>query len=161
MTSLPSLPGQQPTDAAGSMSTPVPPVVVESPHAPAPIARLELPGTPASVRAARAFLTSLLHSWSLPDETVDDAALLLSEVAGNAIRHGAGDIAVEVRRVDGMLRVEVYDEAYTLPRLLDSETSPDAEGGRGMWLVEAIAARWDTRRTERGKAVWFELALRD
>jgi anti-sigma regulatory factor (Ser/Thr protein kinase) len=159
MTSHSRVPGQQQPEGAGSDASVPPVVVVSSPEQPPPSARLELPGTAESVRAARAFLTTLLRSWSVRDETVDDAALLLSEVAGNAVRHGAGDMALEVRREEGMLRVEVHDEAYALPRLLDSETHQDAEGGRGMWLVDAIAERWDTRRTERGKAVWFELAL--
>ncbi|MGW2363003.1 ATP-binding protein, partial [Streptomyces phaeofaciens] len=35
------------------------------------------------------------------------------------------------------------------------------EGGRGLQLVGLLSAAWGSRRTPRGKTVWFELPLPD
>ncbi|NHC14895.1 ATP-binding protein [Motilibacter deserti] len=125
-----------------------------------PVARLQLPGVAESVPTARAFLTSLLRSWKVATESVEDVELLVSEVAGNAVRHGRGDVAVEVSKSAETVHIEVHDSERAMPRFVDSETHPDAEGGRGMWLVDALAERWGTRGLDDGKAVWFEVSAR-
>ena len=135
---------------------------LEAPALPSatPVARLELPGVAESVPTARAFLTGLLRSWKVPTHSVDDVELLVSEVAGNAVRHGRGYVAVEVSKSSTTVHIEVHDEESTHPRLVDSEINPDAEGGRGMWLVDALSERWGTRGLVNGKAVWFEVSAR-
>ncbi|WP_231126346.1 ATP-binding protein [Motilibacter aurantiacus] len=125
-----------------------------------PVARLQLPGVAESVPTARAFLTDLLRRWKVPATAVEDVELLVSEVAGNAVRHGRGDVAVEVSKSADTVHIEVHDEERSMPQLVDSEVHPDAEGGRGMWLVDALAERWGTRGLDNGKAVWFEVAAR-
>jgi hypothetical protein len=56
----------------------------------------------------------------------------------------------------GGLRVEIVDgRAEALPRVL--APSDDAEGGRGLLLVSALARDWGTDRLSAGKCVWFEL----
>ena len=53
--------------------------------------------------------------------------------------------------------VEVCDSEPVLPqrRPLDAE----AQSGRGMHLVHALARRTGSRATEHGKAVWAEIAI--
>jgi hypothetical protein len=68
------------------------------------------------------------------------------------------------RRLDLVLRrgmralwIEVHDPDVRLPRLRQAlETD---EGGRGLYLVDALSARWGARPTDAGKFVWFELPL--
>ncbi len=37
------------------------------------------------------------------------------------------------------------------------QTGLDAEGGRGLALVDSLAVRWGTDSAPEGKTVWFEL----
>ena len=88
---------------------------------------------------------------------VDDAALLVTEVASNALRHGGPGVDLWLRDAEGGgLRVEIVDgRAEALPRVL--APTDDAEGGRGLLLVSALARDWGTDRLSAGKCVWFEL----
>ncbi|MCW2616082.1 MAG: hypothetical protein JWN08_3076 [Frankiales bacterium] len=87
----------------------------------------------------------------------DDAALLVTELASNALRHGGPGVDLWVRPAEGGgLRVEMVDgHASSLPRVQDPDA--DAEGGRGLLIVSALARSWGTDRLAAGKCVWFEL----
>jgi anti-sigma regulatory factor (Ser/Thr protein kinase) len=113
-----------------------------------------------------------MRAWAaehdqLLQDTVDIAALLLTELVTNACRHVRAAVGGEVTMrchirgdvVPARLRVEVDDADATLPTPRDAE--PDAEGGRGLALVEALAAAWaaEPRPGGDGKTVWFELEL--
>ncbi|HEY2266562.1 MAG TPA: ATP-binding protein [Streptosporangiaceae bacterium] len=109
-------------------------------------------------RAARAFVSEVLG----PGHPCGDmAVLLVSEVFGNSVRHsGSGapgeTVTVAVRAGDGIVRVEVTDRAGPgTPEL--RHAGRDAEGGRGLQLVAALAARWGSRRRGGRMVTWFEL----
>ena len=87
----------------------------------------------------------------------DDAALLVTEVATNALRHGGPGVDLWVRRpASGGLRVELIDgRSDALPQARQPEL--DAEGGRGLLIVGALARAWGSERLSAGKRVWFEL----
>jgi len=117
-----------------------------------------LAGRAERARAARAFVGAVLgpgHPYG------DDAELLVGEIFSNSVRHSgsgaAGEtVTVAVRVGDGMVRVEVTDRAGPgRPELRPA--GRDAEGGRGLQLVAALAARWGTRRRGRRTVTWFEL----
>ncbi len=86
--------------------------------------------------------------------------LLTSELVANAVVHGPpdGDITVHVRSQDRTFEVAVADDSPTVPVVRHSD--PLSEGGRGMMLVELMAAEWGVR-VEDGdrKAVWFQVAF--
>jgi len=121
-----------------------------------PVASTRLPAHPASTRAARAFVAEHLRSWDL-DEAVDDATLLVSELVTNAILHARSPVDLVVRKVKGAVRVEVFDDGTGLPQPLDPD--PEADDGRGLGLVQAVASRWGVDDVETCKTVWFEIAL--
>jgi anti-sigma regulatory factor (Ser/Thr protein kinase) len=118
------------------------------------------PAWPDSVPAARGYVTDLLTS--VPPALCQTAALLVSELATNAIRHaGVREFSVDVRHLpaESRLWVGVTDTGPGQPVLRDPSTT--AEHGRGLRLVATLADRWGARR-RRGsddKTVWFELAL--
>lgn len=124
-----------------------------------------LPRTPRSVGRARALLAAQAREWKIPDDHANSAVLLLSELMTNACRHARVPAGREVWArcilVGEVLRVEVLDANNALPQ--PRSASSDDESGRGLVLVAALADTWgfEPRPYGIGKAVWFELAVRD
>jgi anti-sigma regulatory factor (Ser/Thr protein kinase) len=120
--------------------------------------RVEAATGPEVVGAARALLRTMLELWDCDDP--DDAGVLLtSEIVTNAVRHAAGVLAMQMdlSLADGMVRVAVEDCASAVPRPI--VVDHDSVGGRGLVLVEALASRWGSTPTDRGKVVWFEFPV--
>ncbi len=124
---------------------------------PAPTLALTVRDEPSGIPSARHEVGRALRSWGVGEDTVDTVALLLSELVTNALVHGRPPVHVRVRRGPTALSLEVHDNAQTLPRRGDPSDSD--EHGRGLQLVSAIAARWGTRPTIVGKAVWCSVPL--
>ncbi len=114
---------------------------------------MTVPSVPRSVASLRRFAVRACEQAGT--EVCDTVALLVSEVATNALVHGSGEVQVSVRAGSGVLRVEVADGSPELPR--PRRAGPEAEGGRGLALVDALASDWGTERTADGKVVWFEV----
>jgi hypothetical protein len=105
---------------------------------------------------ARRFVTDALRAWGR-DALVDAAELVVSELVGNAIRHGGSRFRVSVAAVAGGVRVSVTDPSTALPSLR-SDDPHGATNGRGMHLIEAVARCWGTEPHDGGKTVWAEIA---
>lgn len=104
---------------------------------------------------ARTEVRAAICAWGLPiDESV--AALLISELVTNAIRHETGPtVVLDVSRACGRLRVDVHDTSDDLPTPM--EVPHDGEAGRGLMLVASLSDEWGFYRTKAGKAVYFTL----
>jgi anti-sigma regulatory factor (Ser/Thr protein kinase) len=112
---------------------------------------------PASVRAARNLVTQACHAWRLP-QLLPDAALIMSELAANAVEHAGTDYVATVTRGSTGLHVAVRDGATqfphpSTPRHTDPRI-PLQERGRGLQLVHSVAAAWGAMPTRGGKVVW-------
>ncbi|WP_323188273.1 ATP-binding protein [Streptomyces sp. NBC_00249] len=111
---------------------------------------------------ARAELRKALAGWGL-SALEDDALVVASELVTNAVRHAAAprDREIEtryVRLVNGV-RVEVHDVNSARPVM--GAADRDGDGGRGLYLVAALADRWDVGgRVGPGKRVWAELSVK-
>ncbi|MEV1079086.1 SpoIIE family protein phosphatase [Streptomyces sp. NPDC050211] len=116
-----------------------------------------LPREPRSVGRAREYARGQLLSWDL-EPLVDTAELLVSELVTNALRYGEGEIRLRLL-LDRTLVCEVWDSGLVQPRRRRARDTD--EGGRGLQLVGLLSAAWGSRRTPRGKTVWFELPLPD
>ncbi|MDX3803934.1 ATP-binding protein [Streptomyces sp. AK04-3B] len=119
------------------------------------------PADPGAVRTARRAVREQLRDWGL-DSVGDLAALLVSELVTNALRHATGPIGVSLvrpARLEGVLLVEVSDPLPDPPR--ERIARPEDESGRGLQLVASSSRRWGTRPGATGKTVWFELAVPD
>ncbi|MFF7978282.1 SpoIIE family protein phosphatase [Streptomyces sp. NPDC007901] len=116
-----------------------------------------LPREPRSVGRAREYARGQLLTWDL-EPLVDTAELLVSELVTNALRYGEGEIRLRLL-LDRTLVCEVWDSGLVQPRRRRARDTD--EGGRGLQLVGLLSAAWGSRRTPRGKTVWFELPLPD
>ncbi|MEU9608557.1 ATP-binding protein [Streptomyces sp. NPDC048057] len=120
---------------------------------------------PRSVGRARVEFRKELAGWGLAG--IEEAALIvLSELLTNAVRHASTSpgrqietrcsVAVE----GGAVRIEVHDTGDGWPHVV--KPGPEAVGGRGLWLVEALADGWGVaNRMGPGKCVWAELSVPD
>ncbi|MFG2511835.1 SpoIIE family protein phosphatase [Streptomyces sp. NPDC048584] len=114
-----------------------------------------LPREPRSVGRAREYARTQLLAWDL-EPLVDTTELLVSELVTNALRYGEGEIRLRLL-LDRTLVCEVWDSGLVQPRRRRARDTD--EGGRGLQLVGLLSAAWGSRRTPRGKTVWFELPL--
>jgi hypothetical protein len=87
---------------------------------------------------------------------VATAELLVSELVGNALRHAAGPLCLTLEWASDV-RCLVSDGSSQPPRL--TEAGLEDEGGRGLALVDMLAARWGHEHGPVGKNVWFELPV--
>jgi PAS domain S-box-containing protein len=126
------------------------------PQAPVTAVSATLTAEPVSVGAGRRFLRNTLREWDC-EELSDTACLLASELLSNAVRHACGPLRLRLRQTGDELSVEVCDGSPVLPRARSA--SPEEESGRGLALVDCLAASWGTLPTGDGKAVWFSLPL--
>jgi anti-sigma regulatory factor (Ser/Thr protein kinase) len=109
-----------------------------------------------AVSAARRFVGGVLDSWGA-EEVAWDAALVTSELATNALRHGASPFRASVCRMDGAVRIAVEDVAPGWPDR-GAPTVTDV-GGRGVAIVEALARRSGWHPLDEGKVAWAELEV--
>ncbi|MEU0841384.1 ATP-binding protein [Streptomyces sp. NPDC005962] len=122
--------------------------------------RVDYVPTPISVTRARRHAARMVAEWGHP-ALADDAALIVSELAGNALRHGhvPGRLfRVCLTLTKTTLRIAVADpkgERLPHPR----QPSPEATHGRGLLIVRALAPRWGVRERTVGKEIWAELDL--
>ena len=145
--------------------------------------RIGLAPVPESARAAREFTVATLRKWHL-DTLIEDAVVIASELATNAIRHGTPAATGDAADVSGggggrgargrekqSGRVElswclqasrlicvVTDQTGTPPAL--AAGGPEAESGHGLQIVGALAVAWGWTILGTGeKAVWAALEL--
>lgn len=112
---------------------------------------------PEGLSDARTIVRQALTDWDMV-ELADDAELVAGELLVNVLLHTEGGAALTlevlpepVRRV----RLSVQDRSSAWPR----RRSPGetATSGRGLLLLDAVAARWGIEPRGEGKAVWCEI----
>jgi DNA-binding NarL/FixJ family response regulator len=119
-------------------------------------ADLELPRELTSVRLARRFVSERLAEWGL-DSIRDDALLVTSELAANAITHADSACRLRISLTATTLRIDVIDTGSGTPDPQPPSTTE--EHGRGLHLVAAVTTAWGLEMVpDDGKVVWAELA---
>jgi two-component sensor histidine kinase/DNA-binding XRE family transcriptional regulator len=130
--------------------------VDSEPWAPAELRR-KLAANTEAARTARDAVAFVAEG--IPDEQLETARLLVTELVTNSVRHAPQgrhahiDLLVAVER--NRLRVEVADGSTTPAR----PKPPSFEGGYGLALVEAMASRWAAAIEDGRNVTWFELDL--
>lgn len=122
---------------------------------------LLLAPTPTAAAAARGFVRDILGYWqpALPDSAVlERAVLVANELVTNAVVHARTDLWLRLELRGDWLHIAVRDGSPRLLRLVT--VNSEAEGGRGLPLVEQFARAWGVHRHPAGgKVVWCTLKL--
>ena len=118
----------------------------------------ELPDDLTAARVARQHTAEALRGESAADESVDDAVLIASELAANAVRHGTPPVLLRIQRIGDRVRITVSNHGDSPdPRILTAE--PGAPHGRGLAMVEALAVEVGWGREGDRLDVWAEVAV--
>jgi CheY-like chemotaxis protein/anti-sigma regulatory factor (Ser/Thr protein kinase) len=107
-----------------------------------------------SVPLAREFVRRCLRDWGA-DHHFDQASLVVTELAANAVLHARSPYEVRITYSGGVLRIEVADGDAGTPE--PQPFSAIAETGRGIVLVSAVSASWGIEAQPHGKITWAEL----
>jgi anti-sigma regulatory factor (Ser/Thr protein kinase) len=107
-----------------------------------------------NVSAARRFVADTLAAWDA-DAFEWAATTAVSELTTNAVLHARTGFTLSLRLDDDLLRLEVTDQSFQLPRM--RSYGDQASTGRGMNVVYALAAAHGVVSTPAGKTVWCEV----
>jgi DNA-binding NarL/FixJ family response regulator len=119
-------------------------------------ASIDLPHELSSAARARQFVTDHVRAWKL-DDLLDDALLVTSELAANAITHANSSCRIRLSVNPATLRIDVLDRGVGTPE--PQPESRTAEHGRGLHLVDALTTAWGLEVLPgEGKLVWAELS---
>jgi anti-anti-sigma factor len=122
---------------------------------------LLLAPTSTAPAAARVYVRDILGYWqpALPDSAVlERAVLLANELVTNAVVHARTDLWLRLELRGDWLHIAVRDGSRRLLRTVTA--NPEAEGGRGLLLVERLARAWGFHpHPDGGKVVWCTLKL--
>ncbi|MEV0414244.1 ATP-binding protein [Streptomyces sp. NPDC050448] len=118
---------------------------------------LPVTGTPEGAARARRTVMDEVHGWRR-DAVTDDlhgAESVAGELLANAVRHaGAGTASITARLRGDRLRFEVRDQSSAVPR--NHAVHPDAEHGRGLLIIAALADDHGAEQGSSGKTCWAE-----
>ncbi|MCX4819466.1 ATP-binding protein [Streptomyces sp. NBC_01142] len=120
--------------------------------------------SPRGARLARRLVSHRLNGWGHPyaSEANETVSLIAAELTGNAVRHGhvpGRDFHVRLAVTATLIRLEVTDARTEKQPTAVCAADPDADGGRGLFLVSQLATRWAvaSRPSGPGKTIWAEL----
>jgi anti-sigma regulatory factor (Ser/Thr protein kinase) len=105
---------------------------------------------------ARRFVQQLLQMRRLPEQSVENALLVSTELVSNAYRHGEGAIELRVNLRGNRVRIEVVDEGHEQAPTVREEGA-DETGGWGLQIVDQLALRWGV--FDGTTHVWADLAV--
>ncbi|WP_217252265.1 ATP-binding protein [Streptomyces sp. AC602_WCS936] len=114
------------------------------------------PRSRASVRDARAFVRQVLTGWGHTDR-LDDITLCVSELATNALLHGAPpgrEYCVSLTLDGSVIRLAVRDSGDRQLDIGVREADLEACSGRGLRLAREVADDMGITQEIVGKSVW-------
>jgi anti-sigma regulatory factor (Ser/Thr protein kinase) len=121
---------------------------------------LRVPHTASSVPRTRRAVVEDLTAQGLAGDILDEAEIVVSELLGNAVRHGRslsdGTVRVQWQVKSGVVELDVTDGGGG-PTPKPQQPSVYATSGRGLRIVRSLAHEWGVLDEDRGRTVWVSL----
>ncbi|MFJ6509329.1 ATP-binding protein [Streptomyces sp. NPDC091879] len=110
---------------------------------------------------ATGFLTEVqsVHGLPVSGRAMGTTQLVLSELVTNAVKYAPGPVVVDLRIVEGLVRVSVWDSDPVLPEVAAGD--PQRVGGHGLEITLAVSQAYEVRREPVGKRVTAVITLTD
>src|SRR5438094_491072 len=121
-----------------------------------------LPAVPGSLSRARGLVGDIADA---PEDAVENAKLVLTELMANEIKHGRYDqtepLLCRVERTKSSLRIEVSHSGppFELPAAPVHPALELRESGWGLALISRLSDRWGLSDDEGERQVWAEIDL--
>lgn len=136
------------------------------PDEPAQLHQYAFDGDTQAPAQARDHVREALWSWKVPEDAVETAVLLVSELTTNAVKHTQSPrIELELLRRQGEVEMAVQDNgprpAKTLRTILTQAGDTWDENGRGLSIVQRLASRWGAAEAGTGLRVWAAIDTKD
>jgi anti-sigma regulatory factor (Ser/Thr protein kinase) len=109
---------------------------------------------PSDLRNGRTQARKVCVDSHVGEDRAEAAVLILSELVGNAVRHGLPPVRFETSLDRDDVLVTVDDGASLLPPQRALAAGAADESGRGLSLVSALSRSWGWAPTAGGKQVW-------
>jgi anti-anti-sigma regulatory factor/anti-sigma regulatory factor (Ser/Thr protein kinase) len=113
-----------------------------------------LPPHPSATSAARRLVDEACQQWRI-DHLVDTAALIVTELVANGVQHAGTQLRLSLALRPRHLHIAVRDGSPQLPSL--STAGDELESGRGLIIIDGLAAAWGCLEVTGGKVVWAML----
>jgi anti-sigma regulatory factor (Ser/Thr protein kinase) len=120
---------------------------------------LELSPSPDSPGRARRFVTGFLRDWGVGVSTIEDAALLATELVTNAVIHARTPMLLDIGLEEDVIRIAVSDSDAGRPTMRPQ--NKEASTGRGLYVVDQIATDWEVIYGDGSKTVTCSLVAGD
>jgi serine/threonine-protein kinase RsbW len=118
------------------------------------VVRLTIPAKPEYIALGRLALAGISRVHALPDETLADLKLALTEACTNSVRHaydqGVGEVEIVYELADDRLAIEVADEGGGFAADELAEADPMSESGLGIAIIRALADELEIGRGGEG-----------
>ncbi|MFJ7079004.1 ATP-binding protein [Streptomyces sp. NPDC098781] len=114
----------------------------------------------ASVPVLRHFADDLLRHWGIAQDDRHSAQLIIGELGANVVQHGRADMTMLLTLDETVLRLTVADSGPVVADRAPQPTVPADERGRGMGIVEFLAAWTEVRDSDQGRRVRVEMHVR-
>jgi anti-sigma regulatory factor (Ser/Thr protein kinase) len=115
--------------------------------------RAQFPAHIEAPRAARHFVVDAMRQWGLDADVLDDAALVATELAANAVVHASSAFTVVLSTDHEVVRIAVEDAVPVAAALLI------VRPGRGLGLIAGLSRRWGADVSTESKVIWSELGV--
>lgn len=127
-----------------------------------PVGALLVRHEPASAALVRHQIVDDLARQRVASDSIDEVALVATELVGNAVRHvrpsASGTLDVSWDIDDSGVTLRVYDPSEEAP--MPRQASADEASGRGLTIVAAVSDEWGYHRCRSGKEVWARVPVR-
>ena len=115
---------------------------------------------PEAAKQARSFARGHMVAWGAEESVIYDATVIVTELVSNAILHsGADRISVRLSYSSPELSIYIADTGSWRHRCQQTGGCDQAESGRGLNLIAAIARQSGVRRTVNGTCAWATLLM--